>query len=74
MSDIDDQMNAEQERAFFEWRDLRAHAMETGRKEDAHAAGKAFAVFFYTYVANTYRPSTLSAPVMPSPNSGGSAT
>lgn len=65
MSDLDDQMNAEQERAFMEWRDLRALAMETGTKEDAHAAGKAFATFFYTYVANTYRPSSLSVPTMP---------
>ncbi len=60
MSAIDDAMNAEQERAFYEWRDLRAKAMETGDKADAHAAGKAFGVFFYTYVANTYRPSTKS--------------
>ncbi|KQZ31599.1 hypothetical protein ASD50_15150 [Mesorhizobium sp. Root552] len=59
MSSIDDAMNGEQERAFIEWRDLRAKAIETGDKADAHAAGKAFATFFYTYVANTYRPSAL---------------
>jgi hypothetical protein len=57
MSEIDDAMNAEQERAFLEWRDLRAKAEKTGDKADAHAAGKAFGAFFYTYVANTYRPS-----------------
>ena len=57
MSDIDDAMNAEQERAFLEWRELRNKAAETGDKDDAHAAGKAFGAFFYTYVANTYRPS-----------------
>ncbi|MGN6304853.1 MAG: hypothetical protein ACTHNH_08560 [Mesorhizobium sp.] len=62
MSAIDDAMNAEQERAFYAWRDLRAKALETGDKADAHAAGKAFADFFYTYVANTYRPSTKSEP------------
>lgn len=58
MTSIDEQMNAEQERAFLEWRDLRAKAMETGTMSDAHAAGKAFGHFFYTYVANTYRPSS----------------
>ncbi|PWJ75266.1 hypothetical protein C7441_12148 [Pseudaminobacter salicylatoxidans] len=58
MSIIDDQMNAEQERAFLAWRDLRSKALETGDKTDAHAAGKAFASFFYLYVANTYRPSS----------------
>ncbi|MEI5680481.1 MULTISPECIES: hypothetical protein [unclassified Mesorhizobium] len=57
MSDINDQMNAEQERAFLEWRDLRNKAEATGDMTDANAAGKAFATFFYTYVANTYRPS-----------------
>ena len=62
MSAIDDTMNAEQERAFYEWRGLREKAMETGDKADAHAAGKAFATFFYTYVANTYRPSTTPGP------------
>lgn len=56
MSQIDDDMNNEQERAFIEWRDLRNRAEETGDKADAHAAGKAFGTFFYTYVANTYRP------------------
>ena len=56
MSDIDDQMTAEQERAFLEWRDLRNRAERSGDMTDAHAAGKAFATFFYTYVANTYRP------------------
>lgn len=56
MTQIDDDMNAEQERAFFEWRDLRNKAEATGEKSDAHAAGKAFGAFFYTYVANTYRP------------------
>lgn len=56
MSDIDDAMNEEQERAFIEWRDLRNKAQETGNMADAHAAGKAFGAFFYTYVANTYRP------------------
>lgn len=60
MSAIDDQMNAEQERAFLEWRDLRNKAETTGDKADAHAAGKAFATFFYLYVANTYRPSSLT--------------
>jgi hypothetical protein len=54
---IDDAMNTEQERAFLEWRDLRNKAVATGDKDDAHAAGKAFGAFFYTYVANTYRPS-----------------
>lgn len=58
MSAVDDVMNAEQERAFLEWRDLREKAMQSGDKADAHAAGKAFGAFFYTYVANTYRPST----------------
>lgn len=58
MTTIDDQMNAEQEHAFLEWRDLRAKAMETGTMADSHAAGKAFAAFFYLYVANTYRPSS----------------
>lgn len=62
MSAIDDAMNAEQKRAFYEWRDLREKALETGDKADAHAAGKAFATFFYTYVANTYRPSTMPGP------------
>lgn len=62
MSAIDDAMNAEQESAFYEWRDLRSKAMETGDKADAHAAGKAFGRFFYTYVANTYRPSTKPEP------------
>lgn len=56
MSIIDDDMNAEQERAFLEWRDLRNKAEGSGDRADAHAAGKAFATFFYTYVANTYRP------------------
>lgn len=59
MSIIDDQMNAEQERAFLEWRDLRNKAIETGDKEDAHRAGKAFGAFFYLYVANTYRPTIM---------------
>lgn len=58
MSNIDDQMNGEQERAFLEWRELRNRASETGDEADAHAAGKAFATFFYLYVANTYRPSS----------------
>lgn len=58
MTSIDEQMNAEQERAFLEWRDLRNKAMDTGTQADAHAAGKAFADFFYLYVANTYRPSS----------------
>lgn len=57
MSNIDEAMNAEQYRAFLEWRDLRNKAEETGDKADAHAAGQAFGTFFYTYVANTYRPS-----------------
>lgn len=57
MTIIDDQMNDEQERAFLVWRDLRQKALETGDMADAHAAGKAFSTFFYTYVANTYRPS-----------------
>ncbi|WP_143747831.1 hypothetical protein [Mesorhizobium temperatum] len=56
VSQIDDDMNAEQERAFFEWRDLRNKAAATGDMADAHAAGKAFGAFFYAYVANTYRP------------------
>jgi len=64
MSKIDDQMNAEQERAFLEWRDLRDKAIESGAKEDAHRAGKAFGAFFYLYVANTYRP-TLKGPNTP---------
>ncbi|MEP9370480.1 hypothetical protein [Mesorhizobium sp. KR1-2] len=58
MSNIDDQMNAEQERAFLAWRELRNKAWETGDKADAHAAGKAFATFSYLYTANTYRPSS----------------
>ena len=62
MTDIDDQMNAEQARAFNEWRDLRNKAEKTGDMVDAHAAGKAFATFFYTYVANTYRPSPATGP------------
>lgn len=62
MSEIDDVMNAEQERAFLEWRDLRNKTEATGDKADAHAAGKAFAAFFYTYVANSYRPSTKPEP------------
>ena len=57
MNAIDDAMNAEQDRAFLEWRDLRNKAEASGDKADAHAAGKAFGAFFYTYVANTYRPS-----------------
>jgi hypothetical protein len=61
MSTIDDPMLAEQERAFLEWRDLRAKALETGDMRDGHAAGKAFAVFFYTYVSITHRPASLVA-------------
>ncbi len=61
MSIIDDPMLAEQERAFYEWRDLRSKAMETGEKADAHAAGRAFAVFLYTYIAITHRPASLVA-------------
>lgn len=57
MSEIDDAMNEEQERAFKEWQRLAFHAAETKTSDDAHAAGKAFAAFFYCYVANTYRPS-----------------
>ena len=57
MSNIDDAMNDEQDRAFKEWQRLAFHAAETKTAEDAHAAGKAFGAFFYTYVANTYRPS-----------------
>ena len=61
MSTIADPMLAEQEQAFYEWRDLRAKALETGDKADAHAAGLAFGRFFYTYVAITYRPASLVA-------------
>ena len=57
MTTVDDAMNTEQERAFYEWRDLRNKAMETGDKADAHAAGKAFARFHYTFVESTFRPS-----------------
>lgn len=70
MSEIDDIMNAEQERAFYVWRDLRNKAEHSRDMADAHAAGKAFAAFFYTYVANTYRPSTLPEPVLPTIRSG----
>ncbi|RWK79659.1 MAG: hypothetical protein EOR51_12180 [Mesorhizobium sp.] len=62
MSQIDDDMNAEQERAFIEWRDLRNKAEATGDMADAHAAGKAFARFHCLFVENSYRPSEKVVP------------
>jgi hypothetical protein len=63
MSTFDD-MNAEQDAAFREWQSLAFKALETKSQADAHAAGKAFGRFFYSYVENTHRP---SAKVIPLP-------
>lgn len=65
MSKFDD-MNAEQDAAFREWQRLAFKAVETKSQADAHAAGKAFGRFFYSYVENSNRP---SAKVIPLPRS-----
>lgn len=55
----DDHMNSEQDAAFREWQRLAFQAAKTKAADDAHAAGQAFGRFFYTYVANTYRPAKI---------------
>lgn len=63
MNSINEQMNAEQDRAFKEWQKLAFRALTTRSADDAHAAGKAFGRFFYTYVENTSRPSAKAIPL-----------
>ncbi|MER8979275.1 hypothetical protein [Mesorhizobium sp. M0870] len=67
-----EQLNAEQERAFSEWRDLATRAAETKTVDDAIASGKAFARFHFLFVENTYRPSDKVVPFR-RPSDGGAA-
>ncbi|BCH32614.1 hypothetical protein MesoLjLc_45440 [Mesorhizobium sp. L-8-10] len=69
----DDQMSAEQEAAFNEWRQLRDRMDEIRTPEAAHAAGKAYGRFFEAYTRNTYRPSTKVVP-FPMPHRKRNAT
>lgn len=55
-------VDKEQERAFFEWCALRERALETGVFTDAIASGKAFGRFHYLFVENSYRPSEKVVP------------
>jgi hypothetical protein len=66
-------MNAEQERAFLEWRDLATRAAETKTIDDAIASGKAFARFHFLFVENTYRPSDKVVPFRRASDLGGAA-
>lgn len=62
MNKASSNLDQEQESAFFEWRDLREKAQESGDIADATASGKAFARFHYLFIENTYRPSEKVVP------------
>lgn len=73
MNTASSNLDQEQESAFFEWRDLREKALESGDIADATASGKAFARFHYLFVENSYRPSEKVIPFQRPLAEGGAA-